>query len=191
MGEIEKRGRKSASRARMQDIILASAYTVGVFTVAMVAPNALRLLKYAYPYLDSKTDPSRRMQKTLSRMKANGTVRVNEKGSYELTAKGRLHAERIYAVYEMQKKPKRWDGRWRIVMFDIWERRRSVRDRLRRLLERIGFVQLQQSVWVYPYDCEEVIALIRTELKAGTGVQYFVADGLEDNTALKKTFNLS
>ncbi len=190
MGEIEKRGKKTARRARMQDIILASAYMAGVFTVAMVAPNALRLLKYAHPHLDFKSDPSRRMQKTLSHMRTNGYVRVNEKGSYELTPKGLDHAERMYAIYEVKKKPKRWDGRWRIVMFDIWERRRPVRDQLRRLLERIGFVQLQRSVWVYPYDCEEVIALIRTELKAGTGVQYFVADGLEGDTTLKSTFNL-
>ncbi len=191
MGEIEKRAHKTARRARMQDILLVSAYTMGVFTVAMLAPNVLRLLKFTGSYNDLRTDASRRMQKTLSRMRASGYIRVSEKGSYELTTKGRKHAGRMYALYEIQKKPKRWDGRWRIVMFDIWEKRRAVRDCLRQMLMRIGFVQLQHSVWVYPYDCEEVIAFIRTELKAGSGIQYFVADGLENSDSLKVRFGLS
>ena len=191
MGNVEKKAKKTAQRARMQEILLATLYTAGAVTLMVMAPNALRLLKYAHPYLETKTDPSRRMQKTLSRMLAAGYVRRKTGGAYELTAKGTAHAERAYMVHQSQQKPARWDGRWRIVMFDIWEKRRSVRDRLRIMLVRIGFEQLQHSVWVYPYDCEEVIALIRTELNAGSGIEYFVADGLEGNDRLKKRFGLN
>ncbi len=75
-------------------------------------------------------------------------------------------------------------------MFDVWERRRIVRDRLRSMLRKIGFVKIQDSVWAYPYDCEELIAFIRTELRLGKGVLYFVADGMESDRFLRTHFKL-
>ena len=45
---------------------------------------------------------------------------------------------------------RRWDRRWRIVIFDIPERRKSVRAKLRRFMQEYGFVRLQDSVWIYP-----------------------------------------
>lgn len=43
---------------------------------------------------------------------------------------------------------KDWDGVWRLVIFDIPEKNRKVRDTLRRRLKEWGFVQWQKSVWV-------------------------------------------
>lgn len=40
-----------------------------------------------------------------------------------------------------------WDGRWRIVVFDIPENKRVVRDLLRSRLKSWGFVGWQKSVW--------------------------------------------
>jgi len=45
---------------------------------------------------------------------------------------------------------RRWDGRWRLVLFDVPESRRSTRDKLRKYLHRHGFGFLQNSVWVTP-----------------------------------------
>ena len=58
-------------------------------------------------------------------------------------------------------KKRRWDHRWRVVIFDIPERRKSVRVSLRRFMQEYGFVRLQDSVWIYPYDCEDLIALAK------------------------------
>lgn len=41
-----------------------------------------------------------------------------------------------------------WDGKWRIVVFDIPESKRLVRDVFRNRLKGWGFIQLQKSVWV-------------------------------------------
>jgi phenylacetic acid degradation operon negative regulatory protein len=43
-----------------------------------------------------------------------------------------------------------WDGRWWIVVFDVPELQRRLRDRLRRSLRELGFGHLQDSVWVSP-----------------------------------------
>ena len=108
-----------------------------------------------------------------------------------LTSAGKVHIQKIDALERLTvKKPRRWDGKWRVVVFDIWERRRPVRDRLRYLLKKIGFQKIQHSVWVYPYDCEELLAFIRTELRVGGGVIYLIAEGIEHDRALKARFDI-
>jgi len=191
MGKIEERGRKSAKRIQIQNILLASLYTAGAITLLALAPNAVRLMRYADPYVDRKMNPARRMSQALSRMRSRGLVRRLPNGAFELTARGTREAARMYSMMDvLAPKPRKWDGRWRIVMFDIWERRRQVRVRLRELLQRTGFIKLQNSVWIYPYDCEELVAFIRVDLKLGPSVLYFVADGVENDARIKKHFGL-
>ena len=50
------------------------------------------------------------------------------------------------------EKPKRWDGKWRILIFDIREKVRRRRDEFVDLL-RLGF-KLQNSVWVFPMNAK-------------------------------------
>ncbi len=45
-----------------------------------------------------------------------------------------------------------WDGLWRIVLFDIAEEQRKVRDSIRRKLKSLGFAMFQKSVWITPFD---------------------------------------
>ena len=77
-----------------------------------------------------------------------------------LTKKG-IHRTLIYKVGEMQISiPSKWDGKWRIVMFDIPEKLRKGRDALREKLRRLHFEELQKSIWVYPYPCEDEIDFV-------------------------------
>lgn len=41
-----------------------------------------------------------------------------------------------------------WDGKYRLVFFDIPEKDRIIRDNLRESLKEFGFVGWQQSVWI-------------------------------------------
>lgn len=56
---------------------------------------------------------------------------------------------------------------------------------------KVGFVRIQNSVWVYPYDCEELIAFIRADLRLGKGLLYIVAEGIEYDKHLRTHFKLS
>ena len=58
---------------------------------------------------------------------------------------------------------KKWDGKWRIAAFDIPEQYASLRDRVRGLLKQAGFERLQNSVWVFPHECGELVHLIKDE----------------------------
>ena len=88
-------------------------------------------------------------------------------------------------------KKRRWDRRWRVVIFDIPEKRKSVRVSLRRFMEEYGFVRLQNSVWIYPYDCEDLIALAKTNLRLGADVLYMIVERLERDKHLREHFVLS
>ena len=87
-------------------------------------------------------------------------------------------------------KKKKWDRRWRVVIFDIPERRKSVRDRLRRFMDTYGFVRLQDSVWVYPHDCEDLIALAKAEFRIGYDVLYMIVERIERDGHLREHFGL-
>lgn len=78
---------------------------------------------------------------------------------YRLTAKGRLH---VLGGRDPQKCWLReWDGRWRMVLFDVPTSRNTERARLRRYLQGKGFGWLQNSVWITPDPLEEEQRILR------------------------------
>lgn len=72
------------------------------------------------------------------------------KAYFELTGQGKDKIRRKYPLLYLQNTP--WDKKWRIVIYDIEEKSKTVRDHLRRKLIELGFAQLQRSVWVSPHD---------------------------------------
>lgn len=67
-----------------------------------------------------------------------------------LTSQGSKKIARDFPLLAFQKK--RWDKKWRVVMFDIEEKSRKVRERFRNKLKELGFGMLQESVFISPYD---------------------------------------
>lgn len=67
---------------------------------------------------------------------------------YRLTDRGLLHA--LGGRDPETEWNRHWDGKWRMVLFDIGEAQSTQRDRLRRYLRDAGFGYLQHSVWISP-----------------------------------------
>ncbi|OGI73714.1 hypothetical protein A3D42_00445 [Candidatus Nomurabacteria bacterium RIFCSPHIGHO2_02_FULL_41_18] len=84
----------------------------------------------------------------------------------------------------------KWDGKWRVVVFDVWEKSRAKRDSLRYEIKNFGFIQLQRSVWIYPYECVEFIKLLKTDLAFGKNIRYMVVQKLDHDEKLRKYFKL-
>ena len=87
-------------------------------------------------------------------------------------------------------KPTHWDGKWRVVIYDIKEDRKRMRRELREALMHFDFVLIQKSVWVYPYPCESLLATIKADFKIGKEVLYMVVDTLENDKWLRSHFHL-
>jgi len=114
----------------------------------------------------------------------------NGKNYVRLTKKGEEKLER-YELGELAVvKPKFWDGKWRLVIFDIREKRRSTRDLLRQQLQELGLVRLQNSVWVYPYDFSEITVLFKANAMLGKDILFLTIEELENDSWLRKHFGL-
>lgn len=88
-------------------------------------------------------------------LKADLVERVVERGEpkFRLTSVGRKRFTREFPLAQLQKKA--WDKKWRIVIFDIPEKVRWRRDKLRDKLKDLGFGLVQKSAWISPYPFEE------------------------------------
>ena len=78
----------------------------------------------------------------------------------------------------------KWDGLFRIVIFDIPEEKRKVREFLREKLRNLGFQQLQKSVFVIRLECKDEIDFLRHSLEIAPHVSYILA---KDVPSLKRS----
>lgn len=88
------------------------------------------------------------------------------------------------------KKQKRWDGHWRIVVFDIPENKKQARDALSFKLKQLGFYKLQKSVYVHPYDCKSEIDFIADFFEVRPYIRFLTANYLDVVSDLKREFRL-
>lgn len=178
----------------MRNLILRTLAISGMIGVALVAPKTLTLLKKLDRASANRKNLYRRITQSITKLEHSGLVQTSgERGHRKivLTEKGRAVIETIYASEYRIPEPAFWDGRWRVVMFDIREKRRRARSQLRSLLFGAGFLRLQDSVWVHPYPCDEFIGLVRAHLRSGTGEMLsFVAEALESDKGLREHFRL-
>lgn len=83
-----------------------------------------------------------------------------------------------------------WDGKWRIVMFDVPERIKKVRDALRFHFKEIGLVEYQKSVFITPYPCEKEIKFISEFYNVSSSVKFVVAEAISDQRSFERKFRL-
>ncbi|OHA88618.1 MAG: CRISPR-associated endonuclease Cas2 [Candidatus Zambryskibacteria bacterium RIFCSPHIGHO2_02_FULL_43_14] len=187
MGKLEERSRKRGKRKHLQDVILNTIAVAGVLSIGLLAPNVIGAM--------SKLGliPNKRQKEyvssSASKMVKKGLLRYNGK-FYELTTLGQKRLRRWSLNHFKFTKPKKWDKKWRVIIFDIPDKKRKIRDLIRSLLKSAGFYLLQESVWVYPYDCEDIIALLKTDFGVGKDLLYLIVEELENDKHLREEFNL-
>ncbi len=166
--------------------------TGAMFSVVVALPGVAQLIPIAEEIFGKESyDKSYNNARALSRLIKERKISVkNRNGKYflELTPEG----EKALGRAKTQKIiPKKWDKKWRLVSFDVYEKLRSRRDQFRTELKEYGFIQLQKSLWIYPHPCEEFIALLRTDHHFGKNIRYIVAAKVDNDTDLRKFFKLT
>jgi len=116
-------------------------------------------------------------------------------GSFKLilTKNGKQQARKLNLSGDFInfKKPKKWDGKWRMVLFDIPEKDRAFRNILREHLHTFGFLKLQHSVFVSPYPFEKPILELIKLYSAESYVRVITAIKIDNETKIKKHFSLT
>ena len=160
-------------------------------SVTVVAPNAVMIFdQFGKKYSKYPKDKFRRNMYYI-RSQGYATVwNTNNQTIIKITKKGRKKFLN-YKIKDLKiKKPEIWDKKWRIVIADIPEKKKVARNVLRSTLKRIGFYQLQKSVWAHPYECENEIEYLKEIYELRLYLYYIVADKIKQDYKLIKHFNL-
>ena len=124
-------------------------------------------------------------------LKKAGLIKKRGADTFSLTPRGQkeafwsaLDAKLVLHAPHRQK----WDGYWRIIFFDIPEKKRRLRDDLRQILKTLGFKELQRSVWVTPYKIPELLNELLWEEKIKHYTRFITVKEIDYDRDLKKHF---
>ena len=163
--------------------LIGTSMTIGV---AFVAPNFMQLLK------PEGSKEKYKHKKTLQKLFDDEIIYLSGE-KVELTDKGKNLLKLVQIedikIYDWKNKPE-WDGVWHLVCYDIPEKFKKERDYFRRKLIKSNFVQIQLSLWVYPYICREEIAVIAQNLSIAPFVAYLKTDHLPQQRDLLEHYGL-
>lgn len=171
----------------------------GAFLAAsIVAPNLPRTLKpfrsdpdeyhawkrFNIPYL-------KRSLQRLERQKFVVIKEINNQQVVEMTDRGKrkiLHC----AIDELAiKKPKHWDGTWRLVSYDIPGTQTRVRVVFREYLCAWGFYPLHESALLHAYSCEQEVEYLKEYLGIGPYVRIFTVTKIENDEPFREFFGIA
>ncbi len=172
------------------EVILVSIATVGVMSLAVCAPNALQLLK---PFFKKKKySPHQSINRNIESLIKTGLVskHVNAQGELQLELTQRGKWEAMLRTKKDKGNRKQWDDKWRFVIFDVPNAKSRLRIELTRGMHMYGFYQLQKSVWVYPYPCDDFVKIIRDYLELNEYVFYITSDAFAGDKVIRKNFKL-
>lgn len=109
-------------------------------------------------------------------------IKISEKGKMKILA---------YAIGELTlKKSSSWDGKWRLVGYDIPVKKGRKDKIIKSTLKRLGFLKIQNSVYISPYPCFDEIEFLREYYFLGTNIKYFLVTKIEDQEAYKTYFGI-
>lgn len=184
-----------APRRLQQNFVATSQVILGILkAVGEITINGFFPHKYAKKY--GYTRKRNTYHTALGRLERTGYI--SKKGSrentiYRLTKKGEKEAFFAFINLESRTKPtkkQKWDGKWRIIFFDIPEKKRGYRDYLRTLLKAIGFREFQKSIWIYPYQIPEFFREVLFEENIKQYTRFITTNEVEYDRDLRKMFGL-
>ncbi|MEK7147912.1 MAG: CRISPR-associated endonuclease Cas2, partial [Patescibacteria group bacterium] len=160
----------------------------GVLSIGLIEPNVIKAM-HQVGLISSKRQ-SEIVYSSASKLAKKGLLKFNGK-YYELTKEGEKYLRQLELRSFKLDKPRKWDKKWRMIIFDIPEKKRKVRTQIRTIFASVGLLRLQDSVWVYPYDCEDIVGLLKTDLGVGKDVLYIIVDEIENDRHLREEFGIA
>jgi hypothetical protein len=161
----------------------------GALSLAATAPGFFgELTRAAYRNKKQKYEKYNEIWRRFHYLKQKGNLEfVREENGYaiyRLSPKGKKRINKFIFDELKIKKPKKWDKKWRLVIFDIPESHKKARDALRNKLQDAGFYQCQKSAWIHPFPCFEEIEFLKKTLNIKPFVKLFLAEEMTDGKVL-------
>ncbi len=162
---------------------------------SLFLPNASQILKPILKWRKNWEKVDRqRIHEAINRLNRKGLIEIitkNNKLYIEITRDGKKLVKNFN--YDDIKLPnnKNWDKKWRMVVFDIPEKKNKERRALSVKLKELGFYPLQESVFIYPHDCQNEVDFVCGFLDIDRYVNFCIVDVLDKKEGdLRKFFDL-
>lgn len=183
--------KNTTDKTSIQEIILGVLGVGALLTVLFVAPNLIQIVDM---FGNKRVYSRKRFRSAVRRMEK---LRYIQRRSSDKTCWKFSLTKRGSEILKKQKietltiqKPKHWDGKWRLVIFDIPETLKRARHAFRWKLKHLGFHYLNLSVWIYPYPCSDEINAITEYYDVGRYTRLMVVETFDGEQPIKKSFQL-
>ena len=173
------------------DGILKIGVAAGTLTAAVLMPNLLQVLdKPVAKYLHSleEREREREIDRLITYALREHLITDRYQHGIELTKKGKKRLEKTNFDKLAIPKPEKWDGLWRLVLFDVPKSHDQGRRPFTAKIRQLGFQPLQQSVWLYPFPCKDEVALVARTYKVEQFVTYIETNHIDHEEKLKIRF---
>lgn len=141
-----------------------------------------------------KKYPREKVSSTFYNLRKEGLINVEKRGAQiyiSLTQEGRKKAGFLQINDLKINRPKNWDGKWRLVIFDIAQLKKSFREAFRGKLKELGFRPLQKSVWLHPFDCQSEIDILKEFFGLSDNeLRLIIAEGIGDDKKMREIFKV-
>lgn len=172
-------------------VVLAVVALAGITFVMATAPNIFQALGF---FKKSKRYSNKQLRSAFYALKRRGFIETikedDDKIKIKITKKGKEKIKEFSIDALTIPKPTKWDKKWRIIIFDIPNRFNKAREALREKLKDLGFFQIQKSVWVHPYPCEDEILFIANTFQIEPFIEILIVEEFLHENKIRKHFNL-
>lgn len=143
-----------AKRLRVRDKLLLGLAILGdlYFEVAEPLSAQLGKIKGVLPPDYKSTNFTAAVSKMLKTGYMEKVIK-NREPYLRLTSAGKKNLIRDFPLFSLRKK--KWDGKWRIVIYDIPDEKKWLREQLQRKLKELGFGMIKESTYITPFDVAE------------------------------------
>jgi len=164
----------------------------GAVSIAATSPYFLRNLFIYNKRL--KRYPNKKISDTFYNLKRQKLIKIQSKNHQiyiSLTKEGKNKAGWLQIDNLKIAKPKKWDKKWRVVIFDIAQLKKLHREAFRGKLKELGFYPLQKSVWIHPFDCRDEIELLKDFFGLlEKELRLIIAEDVGNDNKLKEIFKI-
>jgi DNA-binding transcriptional regulator PaaX len=137
------------------------------------------MYRHGQNYAQSTYLPKSQLAQAIKRLRERGLIQQDTIDSKKVIFRLTELGQDALGLNEFDNK--KWDGKWRIVIWDIPEQKRIIRNTFRRNLKKWDFRPLQKSVWVSKRDIYDKLKSYIKELGIEKWVTVLEADKLSNN----------
>lgn len=168
------------------------------FAASLIMPGLPMVLK---PFLDEKRKREAnewkkfntwRLKQVLKRLRNQKLIEIVETNGEHIVKISDRGKKKIlkFNIDDIELNQKSWDGKWRIVIYDIYTGKKQERELFRKTLKRLKFLRLQKSVYLTPFKCYDEIEYLRQVCNIGNEVLILTVSGIENESVYKEYFGI-